>query len=346
MNILYLGHGGANSRDRIEGLQHLGHQVVSEPLYPNARGIADICARKWAVHRKSGPWIRRLNQRLIDRGYCWRNFDLIWLDKALYVESETVQEIKSGSACPVVQYTPDVALSIAGTQRSEIFVHAISSYDAIVTTKDFEVGEYRRYGAKSVLLTEQPVNHLRFFPRPDLDVDMLSEVGFIGHFERHYANTVRYLSRARVPLDVRGPGWEKAVRILDPRNRKFNRGGAVRGEEYPQRISGMKIGLGLLTRLGPEVVTTRSLEIPACGTFMLAERTDKHQELFEEGIHAEFFASREELVEKARFYLANEVKRNSIAARGRQRFLDSCCRLDRQVAHIMSTLSAELGLPK
>lgn len=346
MNILYLGHGGANAQNRIEELQRLGHQVVPEPLYPNLQGIADVCARKWAVHRKNGPWIDRLNRCLISRAHQWRSFDLILLDKALYVRFAAIEEVKAVSGCPAVHFTPDIALRTVGTQKSCIFVRAIPSYDAVITTKDFEIEDYWRMGAKSVVFSDQSVSHRRFFPRSNLDTDVLSEIGFIGRCERHYASTFRYLCKRGLPLDVRGPGWEKVTRRLDPRNRFFNKGGEVRGEQYPRRISGMKIGLGLLTkRLGPEVVTSRSLEIPACGTFMLAERTDKHLELFEEGVHAEFFASREELVEKARFYLANDHKRRTIAARGRQRFLDSSCRVDQQVAFIMSRLTERLGLP-
>ena len=79
-------------------------------------------------------------------------------------------------------------------------------------------------------------------------------------------------------------------------------GDACYGVDYARALTGAKIAIGLLSKRIPETTTTRSFEIPACGTMLLAERTQDHQALFEEGVEAEFFDSAEECADKARFY--------------------------------------------
>lgn len=134
------------------------------------------------------------------------------------------------------------------------------------------------------------------------------------------------------------PYLRRGSRLLRAAQHRLNRGPAVaafnrdlrefynsitNSVDYGKGLNGAKIGLCLLSKLIPETSTTRSFEIPGSSTFMLAERTEKHGELFEEGKEAEFFSSEEELSGKISYYLKNSEKRAAIAKCGYRRCIDS-----------------------
>lgn len=69
--------------------------------------------------------------------------------------------------------------------------------------------------------------------------------------------------------------------------------------------------------------TTRSVEIPACGSLLLGERTDEHLEMFEQGKEADFFSTDAELLEKCKYYLGHENERRAVAYAGHKRCVES-----------------------
>ncbi|KKK92402.1 hypothetical protein LCGC14_2703300 [marine sediment metagenome] len=56
---------------------------------------------------------------------------------------------------------------------------------------------------------------------------------------------------------------------------------------------------------------------------MLAERTKRHQEFFEESKEAAFFSSKEELLTLVKRFLNVEEERKKIARAGRERCIES-----------------------
>jgi spore maturation protein CgeB len=74
-------------------------------------------------------------------------------------------------------------------------------------------------------------------------------------------------------------------------------GESVFGADYARLLSKSWIGLGLLSKRFPEVHTTRTFEIPACGTILATERNIETQAYFGDD-EALFFADHEDLAQK------------------------------------------------
>lgn len=196
---------------------------------------------------------------------------------------------------------------------------SIPLYDALATTKEWEVEAYKEAGAKQVILTYQGYDS-RFSPRRVRAAERSafdSDVCFIGHTQRHYAERLQALSSLGIRLRIWGDAWPRYAEKNPWAKALVGQG--LWGENYPTALACAKIGLGLLGRHIPETSTTRTFEIPAMGTFLLAERTPLHQELFGEGKEADFFSSDDEMLDKTRFYLTNNETRERIAAAGRAR---------------------------
>ena len=112
-----------------------------------------------------------------------------------------------------------------------------------------------------------------------------------------------YLAENGVTINIWGNGWEKSNshHINLNIHHKF-----LYEKNYPQTIFKSKINLNFLRKINDDVITSRSLEIPASGGFMLAERTEAQTKIFQERIEADYFSSKEELLKKTLYYLSNE----------------------------------------
>jgi glycosyltransferase involved in cell wall biosynthesis len=321
MNVLYVGllypEGWiSTSQMRMEELRRLGPQVIPMDTVPYYSW-----GGKWIGapfrHLKWGPPVWGLNRDLVRRAQAYRP-DVLWVDKGIWVCPRTLREVRRQGVRTLVHYTPDPAIVY---HKNRHFLASIPEYDLVVTTKAYEVELYREYGAREVLLQYPSYDrdvHQPQVPTAEEASRYAADVVFVGSYTPGREKYLRPLARAGVHLVVWGSAWDKC-RV--PELQRHIQGRQVGGRDYALALSCAKIALGILSPVCPDRSTTRSLEIPACGTFLLAERTEEHKALFEEGKEAVFFSSDEELVTHVHYYLHHEEERKRIAAAGRARCL-------------------------
>lgn len=336
MRILYIGQlwEGSTALERMKVLGGLGHSMVPFDVSPFAHAARPL--QTLAARFNIGPILSRVNRALRQEAGDFRDISCIWVDKGVWIFPETLQRLKQATGAQAIHYTPDSQIH---SQRSRHFMSSIPLYDVLVTTKEWETDAYRKAGAKRVILTYQGYDS-RFFPRKVREPERAvfdSEVCFVGHLQRHYAERLKAMASLNIRLRIWGDAWPGYAEKNPWAEPLVSRG--LWGESYPVALACAKIGLGLLGKHIPETSTTRTFEIPAMGTFLLAERTSLHQELFEEGKEADFFSSDEEMQDKTRFYLANQEARQKIAAAGRAR----CERSGYSSANLMSKIIREIS---
>lgn len=73
---------------------------------------------------------------------------------------------------------------------------------------------------------------------------------------------------------------------------------------------------------------------------MLHQRTQEVLQYFEEGIEMACFETKDELVEKVKYYLGHDAERNKIREAGYQR-AQQCYSLDKRAAQILDILKQQ-----
>ncbi len=204
--------------------------------------------------------------------------------------------------------------------NSVYFVNGLALYDAFFTTKSYGVSELLSMGCPRVFFVDNAFDPALHHPVAISEEErklLGGPVGFLGFYEEQRGASIQALLDAGIAVRVHGWEWEKNM----PPHPLLRMSGPIIGQGYAKAICAIDINLGFLRKKNRDLSTTRSIEIPACGAFMLAERTEEHCRLFKEGEEAEFFGDDRELVDKAKRYLADPFKRSEIARRGRERCL-------------------------
>ena len=131
---------------------------------------------------------------------------------------------------------------------------------------------------------------------------------------------------------------------LNPTLRRYHRG-TVRGRDFRLALGGAKIAVNLVRAQNRDDHVMRSFEGPACGAFMLNERTEEHLALLAEDREAAYFESPEELVEKTRYYLNNDAERKQIRKAGKKTTIGHHTYRDR-LMQILLTVQPAVSRPE
>ncbi|MDP3015308.1 MAG: glycosyltransferase [bacterium] len=337
LKILYVGDLNEYGRgfQRYETLIGLGREVfgishTEVPWSPRKnRSLIEVISWRLKIPVDMVGVNKKIKQEVLKD-----KFDVVWIEKGNTILPATLKFIKKHlSEAKLISVSEDDMY--AKHNRSFHYMWGLKYYEVVFTTKTYNLEELKSLGAKrtELFLDSYSENAHKPIQLTDEEKARFScDVSAIGAFEKERAESLLYLAEHGVKVAVWGSGWDAWInrhKNLDVKN-KF-----LFGSDYAKAISATKINLNFLRKINRDEVTSRSVEIPACGGFMLGERTKRHLEFFEEGKEAEFFSSNEEMFKKVKYYLEREEERKRIASAGRERCLKSGYSMKSQLSKML-----------
>ena len=316
--ILYLGPISGTCLDRAHAVRRLGHEVEHIDLrlmLPNTAWVDRV------IWRLGGNLLAPLLMRRLRNELKGKKYDLCWVDGGELVTPRLISLLRQ-NAQKIISYSIDDPLGPRDGLRFRAFRQSLPFYNLNVVVRDENVDEAFMLGACNVLRVYRSADEISHAPRSLTECDHKewdSEVLFLGTWFPERGQFLLDLILRGVPLTIRGSGWHKAPEW--PQLKKYWKGGSISGDDYAKAIQCAKVNLGLLSKENRDLHTTRSLEIPALGGFICAERTSEHTSMYAEGQEALFWSGVEECAAMCDLALSDEVRRQAMAKAGQQRLM-------------------------
>jgi spore maturation protein CgeB len=336
MKIAYIGPNRGTSSQLAGALGRIGHRVtVIDPrdFLPQVNWVD-----RWLYHA-GGLGVSRFIDPPILAGVRQIRPDLIWVTQGEYLGRGLLKKLQRICSGPIINYTVDDPFGGRDGRRFRNYLQAIGQYDLLVVVRSDNILEAKRAGARRVLRVFRSADEVAHRPRGLSAGDrrrFASEVAFVGTWMPERGPFLCELIRLGVPLAIWGGRWRKARQW--EKLRPYWRGPALEdADAYAKAIQGAKVNLGLLSKGNRDLHTTRSMEIPALGGVLCAQRTVEHLALYREDMEAVFWSDAAECAAKCLSLLEDPRRRAAIARAGRSRVLRNRTFNETVVAKILET---------
>jgi len=277
------------------------------------RMLAYEAAARFLRYRRHPVRYSDLNRHLLQEA---RTFapQAVLIVMGFHISPETLYAIKRETGAVLINYATDDPFNARTSSRN--VREAIPLYDVYACTKRAAMDDVAKAGCANVQYVKFGYHPSVHFVDTQATAEernrFAADVAFVGEGDGDRLPFFKTLIKAipDLKLALYGGLWD-----LNPTLRRFHRG-TVRGRDFRLALGNAQIAVNLVRVQNRDDHVMRSFEGPACGAFMLNERTEEHLRLFAEGREAAYFESPEELAEKANYYLSHDREREELRKAG------------------------------
>lgn len=323
MRALYLGaiEPESTACHRAHAMRRLG--VLVTHLDPMAQMRPRLRGLEGAAHYRTGylmlsPLVNRWLRQAVAT---MPKPDVIWVDSGELLSASSLRLLRKLDA-PIVLFNHDDPTGQRDRLRFLGLRTAVPHYDLCIAVRPENLDEYKDHGAREVMFhwrTYDEVQHQVDQPDRPVPERMRSDVVFIGgcHKNEGRDRMMFDLIEAGINAAIWGDGWQRSP--LWPQLAPHWRGPSLAGQDYVDALRGAKLCLGMVSKANRDLHTTRTMEIPAAGGLLCAQRTPDHLALYREGQEAVFWSSVQECIARCRELVADAERRERIRQAGQAR---------------------------
>ncbi len=280
---------------------------------------------------KIGPVISKINDditHLTSR----KSFDLVFIWRGIHINPLTLQHIKTTGA-KLFGYNNDSTYSTNHPKWLFLLLKKqIKHYDHFYSYRESDIPLYQINGSPSSLFLPT-FDAERTYPIQECR--KIYDLVYIGHYENDGRDQLFIdLAQTEHKIGLFGQGWQASP--LYSELKKIY--GEIRPtySEYNQIINSARIALVLLSKANGDSYTRRTLEIPATGTAMLIQYTEKQAEWFIPDIDAFYFREYAEISAALDRLLPDSAKVDIVAQAGYTKVMNGDFHLKHRVDMILN----------
>jgi spore maturation protein CgeB len=244
------------------------------------------------------------------------NAPLLLVLKGEFVMEETLHELRR-KGIRIAYYYPDNPFPPHPSQRPETLPVARET-DLYLIWSERLVQSLKKAGVRNPVFLPFAWDAEAFPFQESQPQGVWPGVLFLGGWDKTREAFLEEVASS-LPLRIYGPEYWGTRTKPRSRVRRCWQGSALRSSGAARAIRESAVSLNVLRNQHiidgvPDGLIMRHFEVPGAGGFLLSTRGGGATELFPEGKTGEYFSTTAECIEKAKWYIANESPRRSLAA--------------------------------